>query len=102
SRAARARTVHGGRRAAGVAAARSLAGRRAHSAPGRRHHGSVPPPREKESPMKLGAYTACLHDKTLEEALDILCDLGLTSVEVNSGGFIPSPHLPVDALLASE
>ena len=52
--------------------------------------------------MKLGAYTACLHDKTLEEALDILCDLGLTSVEVNSGGFIPSPHLPVDALLASE
>jgi sugar phosphate isomerase/epimerase len=51
--------------------------------------------------MKLGAYTACLHDKTLEEALGMLVDLGLTSVEVNSGGFIPSPHLPVDALLAS-
>jgi sugar phosphate isomerase/epimerase len=55
----------------------------------------------KEGSMKLGAYTACLHDKTLGEALDILCDLGLTSEEVNSGGFIPSPHLPVDALLAS-
>ena len=38
--------------------------------------------------MKLGAYTACLHDKTLEEALTILRDLGLTSAEINSGGFI--------------
>ncbi|HEY8716979.1 sugar phosphate isomerase/epimerase [Pengzhenrongella sp.] len=52
--------------------------------------------------MKLGAYTACLHDRTLEEALDILRDLGLTSVEVNTGGFISAPHIPVDALLASE
>jgi sugar phosphate isomerase/epimerase len=52
--------------------------------------------------MKLGAYTACLHDKPLEEALQILHDLGLTSVEVNAGGFIGTPHLPVDELLASE
>ncbi|GAB79306.1 Sugar phosphate isomerase/epimerase [Austwickia chelonae] len=51
--------------------------------------------------MKLGAYTACLHDKTLTETLDILRGLGLTSVEVNAGGFIPSPHCPVDALLSS-
>ena len=51
--------------------------------------------------MKLGAYTACLHDKTLEEALEILRDLGLTSAEINSGGFIGTPHLPVEELLES-
>lgn len=52
-------------------------------------------------PLKLGAYTACLHDKPLGEALVILREAGLTSVEVNTGGFIPAPHIPVDALLAS-
>src|SRR4051794_2703773 len=51
--------------------------------------------------MKLGAYTACLHDKPLEEALQILSDLGLSSVEINAGGFIGTPHLPVEELLAS-
>jgi len=50
--------------------------------------------------MKLGAYTACLHDRTLADALDILAGLGLTSVEVNAGGFIGTPHLPVEDLLA--
>ena len=53
-------------------------------------------------PLKLGAYTACLHDHTLEQALDILKSHGLTSVEVNTGGFIPAPHCPVDLLLTSE
>ncbi len=52
--------------------------------------------------MKLGAYTACLHDKTLDEALAILVSMGLTSVELNAGGFIPSPHCSVDSLLANE
>lgn len=51
--------------------------------------------------MKLGAYTACLHDRTLEEALTILRDLGLESVEINAGGFIGTPHLPVEELLES-
>ena len=51
--------------------------------------------------MKLGAYTACLHDRTLPDALDVLAGMGLTSAEVNAGGFIPSPHCPVDGLLAS-
>ena len=40
--------------------------------------------------MLLGAYTACLHDKPIEEALQILRDLGLTSAEINSGGFLPA------------
>ncbi|WP_188196586.1 sugar phosphate isomerase/epimerase family protein [Nonomuraea sp. SYSU D8015] len=52
--------------------------------------------------MKLGAYTACLHDKPLSEALAILKGMGLESAEINSGGFIPEPHLPVDDILASE
>ena len=52
--------------------------------------------------MKLGAYTACLHDLPLAEALATLADLGLDGAEVNSGGFIGTPHLPVDDLLASE
>lgn len=52
--------------------------------------------------MKLGAYTACLHDKPLAEALSILAGFGLESAEINSGGFIPAPHLPVADLLASE
>ncbi|WP_222264284.1 sugar phosphate isomerase/epimerase family protein [Modestobacter marinus] len=52
--------------------------------------------------LKLGAYTACLHDRPLAEALDVLQANGLTSVEVNTGGFIPSPHCHVDLLLSSE
>jgi sugar phosphate isomerase/epimerase len=52
--------------------------------------------------MKLGAYTACLHDKPLPEALAILKDLGLESAEINSGGFLPEPHLPIADILASE
>lgn len=48
--------------------------------------------------MKLGAYTACLHDRPLPEALAVLRDLGLTSAEIGSGGYLPTPHLPVDEL----
>ena len=51
--------------------------------------------------MKLGAYTACLHDKPLAEALQTLRTLGLDSAEINSGGFLPSPHLPVMEVRAS-
>jgi sugar phosphate isomerase/epimerase len=52
--------------------------------------------------MKLGAYTACLHDRSLDETLKILGELGLTSAEINAGGFIPAPHLPIDDILASD
>jgi sugar phosphate isomerase/epimerase len=51
--------------------------------------------------MKLGAYTACLHDRPLDETLKILGELGLTSAEINAGGFIPAPHLPVADLMSS-
>jgi sugar phosphate isomerase/epimerase len=51
--------------------------------------------------MKLGAYTACLHDRSLDETLKILGELGLTSAEINTGGFIGAPHIPIDDILAS-
>jgi len=52
--------------------------------------------------MKLGAYTACLHDKPVAEALQTLRDLGLDSAEINSGGFLPAPHLPIQEVRASQ
>ena len=51
--------------------------------------------------MRLGAYTAYLHDRSLDETLKIFGELGLTSAEINTGGFIPAPHIPIDELLAS-
>lgn len=51
--------------------------------------------------MKFGAYTAVLHDRPLPEALAMLRGLGLDSAEINSGGFLPAPHLPIAELRAS-
>jgi sugar phosphate isomerase/epimerase len=51
--------------------------------------------------MYLGAYNACLHDKPLGEALQTIADLGLTSAEINSGGFLPPVHLPIEQLRSS-
>lgn len=50
--------------------------------------------------LTYGAYTACLQDRSLESALDVLRRAGLTGAEVNVGGFIPAPHCHVDLLLA--
>ncbi|MDO5093423.1 MAG: sugar phosphate isomerase/epimerase [Propionibacteriaceae bacterium] len=52
--------------------------------------------------LNFGAYTACLQDRPLAQALDVLKEVGLSGAEVNAGGFIPSPHCPVDSLLASQ
>jgi sugar phosphate isomerase/epimerase len=51
--------------------------------------------------MKFGAYTAVLHDRPIADALTTLRDLGLDSAEINSGGFLPAPHLPIDEIRAS-
>ena len=51
--------------------------------------------------MRLGAYTACLHDRPVEEAVHTLRDMGLDSAEINSGGFLPAAHLPVEDVRAS-
>jgi sugar phosphate isomerase/epimerase len=52
--------------------------------------------------MKLGAYTAVLHDKPIAEALAALRDMGLNSAEINSGGFLPAPHLPIADIRRSQ
>lgn len=44
--------------------------------------------------MKLGVYNAVLHDRTLPEAIEVVADLGLTGIELNSGGFLPATHIP--------
>lgn len=51
--------------------------------------------------MELGAYTACLHDRSLPDTLTILRELGLTSAEINAGGFVLAPHLPIEPIMAS-
>jgi sugar phosphate isomerase/epimerase len=52
--------------------------------------------------MKLGVYTAVLHDKPLPEALQVIRGLGLDSAEINSGGFVSAPHLPIADIRASQ
>ncbi len=53
--------------------------------------------------MKLGVYNAILHDRSLPEALKVIADLGLTGIEINSGGFLPTTHIPnFDEILSSD
>jgi sugar phosphate isomerase/epimerase len=52
--------------------------------------------------MKLGVYTAVLHDRNLPEALDAIAALGLNGAEINSGGFLPPCHLPIDDIMSSD
>jgi sugar phosphate isomerase/epimerase len=52
--------------------------------------------------MKLGVYTAVLHDRPLRDALDVIVELGLEAAEINSGGFLPPVHIPLDDVLASQ
>jgi sugar phosphate isomerase/epimerase len=52
--------------------------------------------------MRLAAYTAVLHDRDIEPALDTLVGLGLNGAEINSGGFLPARHLPIADILASD
>jgi sugar phosphate isomerase/epimerase len=53
--------------------------------------------------MKLGVYNAILHDRSLPDALRVIADLGLTGIEINSGGFLPATHVPTfDDILVSD
>lgn len=53
--------------------------------------------------MKLGLYNAILHDRSLPEAIQVVADLGLTGLEVNTGGFLPAVHVPTfDEILVSD
>ena len=53
--------------------------------------------------MKFGVFNAILHDHTLPEAIEIVAKLGLTGIELNSGGFLPPVHIPTfDEILTSD
>ncbi|MEX5302501.1 sugar phosphate isomerase/epimerase family protein [Kocuria sabuli] len=53
--------------------------------------------------MKLGVYNAILHDRPLPDALKVIADLGLTGIEINTGGFLPAVHVPdMDQILVSD
>ena len=53
--------------------------------------------------MKFGVYNAILHDRPLDEALQVVAGLGLTGIELNSGGFLPATHIPTyDEILTSD
>ena len=53
--------------------------------------------------MRLGLYNAILHDRSLPEALKVIGDLGLTGIELNTGGFLPAVHVPTfDDILVSD
>src|SRR5438132_13968472 len=52
--------------------------------------------------MKLGVYTAILHDRSLPEALDVITSLGLNAAEINAGGVLPPVHIPIDDVIASQ
>ena len=49
---------------------------------------------ERGSTMKFGVYNAILHDRSLPEALEVIAGLGLTGIELNSGGFLPAGAHP--------
>ena len=52
--------------------------------------------------MKLGVYTAILHDRPLPDALDVIASLGLEAAEINAGGFLPPVHIPIGDILTSQ
>jgi sugar phosphate isomerase/epimerase len=46
-------------------------------------------------------FTTCLHDRDLDGVIDVAHDLGLTGLELNSGGFFRDYHIHVSQLLVS-
>ncbi len=53
--------------------------------------------------MRLGVYNAILHDRSLPEAIKTIAGLGLTGIELNTGGFLPAKHIPnIDQILESD
>ncbi len=53
--------------------------------------------------MKLGLYNAIFHDRSLPDALAEIARVGLTGIEINTGGFLPPVHVPNMAdILASD
>lgn len=49
--------------------------------------------------MKLGVFTVLFQDKSFEEALDIVAELGIEAVEVGTGGYPGDAHCKPSVLL---
>lgn len=52
--------------------------------------------------MKLGVFTALFSDRALEEALDIVAELGVNAVEIGTGNFPGDAHCNPEELLSSQ
>lgn len=53
--------------------------------------------------MRLGLYDAIVLDRPLAEIIQLTADLGLTGIELSSGGFLPAAHIPnFDDILTSD
>lgn len=53
--------------------------------------------------MHLGIYNAILYDRDLAAAIEVVRDLGLTGLEINTGGFLPATQVPAfDEILGSD
>jgi len=52
--------------------------------------------------MKLGVFTVLLSQKSLEDALKYLAELGVQAVEIGTGGYPGNAHANPDELLADE
>ena len=51
--------------------------------------------------MRTGLYTAAFHNLSFEEALDRAAALGVSAVEISTGGYAGANHCPIDELLSS-
>ncbi len=49
--------------------------------------------------MRIGVFTVLFQNLLLEQALDRAVDVGVTAVEIGTGGYPGSHHCPVDELL---
>ncbi|GGH76228.1 sugar phosphate isomerase/epimerase [Pullulanibacillus pueri] len=52
--------------------------------------------------MKLGVFAVLFGDRSLEEALDIIADAGLESIEIGTGGYPGNAHCNPAELLADD
>ncbi|QRN84033.1 sugar phosphate isomerase/epimerase [Chloroflexota bacterium] len=52
--------------------------------------------------MRIGVLTALFQDLTFTEVLDKVNPMGITAVELGTGGYAPSPHINLDRMLEDE
>jgi len=52
--------------------------------------------------MKVGVLTALFADKSLDETLDYVTEMGVEAVELGTGAYPGAPHCPMPELLASK